>query len=147
MSIGEIATKPAVYCLPTNTIEQAARMMHEHDIGSLVVVDLDQRPVGVVTDRDLVVRGIAAGRALDTPVDNVMSHELVSISDHRDALDAATHMAVRGCRRLPVIDDTGKLVGIVTFDDLLARTGHTIEELTRVVAVEHAERAAPVSQA
>lgn len=147
MSIGEIATKPAVYCLPTNTIEHAARAMREHDVGCLVVVDLDQRPIGLVTDRDLVVRGIASGRPVATPIDSVMSHDLVSISADRDPLDAATHMATRGCRRLPVVDDAGKLVGIVTFDDLLARTAHTIDELTRVVSVEHAEHTAQVGGA
>lgn len=137
MSIGEIATKPAINCLSTTTIEQAARMMHEHDIGCLVVVDVDEHPIGLVTDRDLVVRGIAAGRALDAAVDEVASHELVAISEGRDPLDAATHMAIRGCRRLPVVDDAGRLTGIVTFDDLLARTGHTIDELTRVVTIVH----------
>lgn len=138
MSVGEIATKPVVHCLPTSSIEQAARMMREHDIGCLVVVDSDERPVGLVTDRDLVLRGIANGRAPDTTVEHVMSHEPASITHDRDALDAATQMAVRECRRLPVVDDTGRLIGIVTFDDLLARTGHTVDELTRVVSAERA---------
>lgn len=140
MDINGIASKPAVICLPTTQIAQVARMMREHDIGSVVVIDLDQRPVGIVTDRDLVIRGIAAERTLDAPVDDVMSHDPVTIAGERDTADAAHHMAERGCRRLPVVDDAGKVVGVVTLDDLLMRAGYTIDELARVVSVEGAGR-------
>jgi CBS domain-containing protein len=146
MDIAELASKPVVYCLPTNPIAQVARMMKEHDIGCVVVVDLEQRPVGVVTDRDLVVRGIGAERAGDDPIDDVMTHEPVTIAGRRDAIDAATHMAERECRRLPVVDDAGKLIGIVTLDDLLVRAGHTIDELSRVVSIERSGRAFRLSQ-
>lgn len=76
-----------------------------------------------------------------------MTHEPVTIASDRDAVDAARHMAERECRRLPVVDDAGKVVGIVTLDDLLIRAGYTIDELSRVASVERAGRTLRMQQA
>ena len=121
MDVGEVASKPVVACQPTATMAQAGRLMREHDIGCVVVVDEEQHPVGIVTDRDLVVRGVANERPPDATVAEVMSHEPVTISSDRDTTEAATHMATRQCRRLP---------------DLLMRADHTLDEISRLVSSE-----------
>ena len=140
MSIATAITTPAVVCLPTADITQVARMMHEHDIGCVVIVDLDQRPVGIVTDRDLVTRALASGRARTTAVSDVMSRDPATITLDHDTVDAARQMADHECRRLPVINPTGQVVGVITFDDLILRAGHTLDELNRIVTVERAGR-------
>ena len=138
MECDVIGTTPAITCGPDMPVEQVGRLMREHNTGYVVVVDAGRRPVGVVTDRDLVLRVLAAGLPATVPVDGAMTHEPVTISVRKDSEDAARHMAQRGCRRLPTIDDDGRVVGVVTFDDLLLRAGHTLEELTRLVEVEQA---------
>ena len=136
MDVGEVASKPVVACQPTATMAQAGRLMREHDIGCVVVVDEEQHPVGIVTDRDLVVRGVANERPPDATVAEVMSHEPVTISSDRDTTEAATHMATRQCRRLPVVDDRGHVVGVIAMDDLLMRADHTLDEISRLVSSE-----------
>jgi CBS domain-containing protein len=103
-----------------HTVLRAARLMREKNVGSVVVLDEEGRPVGMVTDRDLAVKGLAEGKSSDTPVDEIMSHPVYAVS--RDALvfDTLREMARRHVHRMPVIDSkTKELVGVVTAEDAL----------------------------
>lgn len=103
-----------------HTVLRAARIMREKDLGSVVVVDEQGRPVGMLTDRDLAVKVLAEGKSPETPVDEVMSHPVFAVS--RDALvfDTLREMARRHVHRMPVIDsETKALVGIVTAENAL----------------------------
>lgn len=104
---------------PQNTIYDAAILMTEHDFGFLPVVD-DQNSsklLGVLTDRDLVVRGYAEKHPGSAPVSEVMSAALVTIAPDRNAEEAADLMATHQIRRLPVVDQ-GRLIGVVALGDL-----------------------------
>lgn len=100
----------------TETLRQAAREMVEHDVGALVV-HAGRRAIGVVTDRDLVVRGLAAGLGTDATVQQVTNGKVIAVG-HTDLVeDAFEAMHAAGVRRVPVLDgDT--LVGLLTFGDL-----------------------------
>ena len=104
-------------------ISEAARLMRDHDIGLLAVVDAgDLR--GVVTDRDLVVRCVAAGMT-DGPVASVLSSDVICLGVDDDADDAEKRMSKNNVRRLPVLDG-GKLVGMVSVGDLAVRSNEKL---------------------
>src|SRR5579885_2222276 len=111
---------PTVYTVtPDTTVVEAAFLMASRRVGDLVVVE-NMVPVGMVTDRDLVVRVLAAG--LDgraTTVRAIMSHPLVTITLEQDLGAAVALMAEQGIRRLPIVDEAGRLASILTLDDLL----------------------------
>ena len=104
--------------LPTSsTLSDAAREMHDRDIGSVIVTE-NGSICGIVTDRDIVVRGIAQGmNPIDTPLSRVCSRELATLSPEQELDDAVNLMRERGIRRLPVEED-GRPVGIVSLGDL-----------------------------
>jgi CBS domain-containing protein len=112
------------------TVWQAAERMHQRAVGTLVVIDGDKKPVGIVTDRDLVERVLA--KLLDpgaTNVGQVMTRAPETVSE-QDAIEhAITVMRRERCRRLPVVDDNGQLVGLLSLDDVLQLLA---EELTSV---------------
>ena len=145
MGFAQMERRSVVTCTPSAPCHQAARLMAEHGVGSVVVVDDGGRPAGIVTDRDLALRLVARERSPDTPVEEVMSAEPATISAEASDVDAARQMAVRGCRRLPVIDPvTGVVVGLVTLDDLLLGSAETVDQVIRVLSHERAAGAAVV---
>lgn len=120
--LNDIATVAVVVAEPETTAFAVAQMMRTHHVGALVVVDAlhKSRPVGIVTDRDLVLALMAEG--LDPAVftaGDIMSVELVTASPDMDVMDAVQLMRSNRLRRLVVADDKGRLVGIVTMEDLL----------------------------
>lgn len=135
-----IAGKPAVTCPDTAPLSQVARLMSEHTIGAVVVLDSDQHLAGIVTDRDLAVRGLGQEFAADAPVRDVMSHEVVSVHQSASSLDAVRQMANRDCRRLPILDDHGSVVGVVALDDIMRAESAVTEQIQRLLGVERAER-------
>ena len=103
-----------------HTVLRAARLMREKGLGSVVVVDEQGRPVGMLTDRDLAVKVLGEGKSPETPVDEVMSHPVFAVS--RDALvfDTLREMARHHVHRMPVINsETKELIGIVTAENAL----------------------------
>ena len=116
------------------TASDVARKMESDDVGSVVVMDGDQ-PVGIVTDRDLVVRVMALGRdPASTPIGDVMSSPLTTIADDAEPAEAAALIRATKLRRLGVVDGNQKLVGILTFDDLVHYYGRTQSDLADAVA-------------
>jgi CBS domain-containing protein len=130
--LSELATCPAVTCRDTATVKQAAAAMAEADIGFMVVVDGTGKPVGVLTDRDIVVRAVARGREQSTVAD-VMTRHPVCVRNAATVGEAAQLMADRECRRLGVIDDAGALIGVLSLDDLLRVAGDELGEIARAV--------------
>jgi CBS domain-containing protein len=128
----ELATCPAVTCPRTASVVEAARIMTEADVGFLVVVDAGDRPVGVVTDRDIVVRAVAPGRHHAT-VGDVMTRHPVCVRDHATVTEAAQRMADRQCRRLALTDEDGRITGVLSLDDLLRVAGDELGEIARAV--------------
>lgn len=122
MRVEKAMTKSVFTCLPHQTLEQAARTMWEADVGCLVVIDDDRRPVGVITDRDIAMAAYTQGVALrEALVSSAMSQRVVSVGPEARLGEVEGLMQTERVRRLPVVDSSGKLVGIVTLGDL-ART-------------------------
>lgn len=126
----DFATATVAVAEPETTALVAAQLMRQHHVGALVVVDAleKSRPLGILTDRDLVLGLMAEG--LDPEIftaGDIMSTELVLASPEMDAMDAVQLMRNNRLRRLVIVDDAGRLVGIVTMEDVL-------ELLTRELA-------------
>ena len=115
MRISDVMTEAAVTDRPGDTLAQAARKMWQQQTGSLLVLEGNEL-LGIVTERD-VLKAVATGIALDTPVSDVMSKELITVGPGTSLREAAGIMTDKWIRHLPVLDD-GKLVGIVSQRDL-----------------------------
>ncbi len=107
---------------PGTTAQEAARLMKSENVGSIPVVEGD-RLAGIVTDRDLALGIVAGGKSLDTSVGEIASRNLVTIDPEQSVEEAARLMGEHQLRRLPVVEEDGKLVGIVAQADV-AQAGH-----------------------
>jgi CBS domain-containing protein len=117
MRISERMTRNVELAAPGQTIAEAARLMANLDVGALPVGEND-RLVGMITDRDIVVRGLAQGRSVDTPIRDVMSSEIRYCYEDQSLEDVARNMADIQVRRLPVLNRDKRLVGIVSLGDI-----------------------------
>ena len=120
MRIGEIMTNEVKLLSPDDSIQQAACRMRDEDIGSLPVASAD-RLVGYVTDRDLVVRSLAVGMKLSTPVREVMTERLLYCFEDDEVEAVAQNMAKNQVRRLPVLTREKRLCGIVSLGDIATK--------------------------
>ena len=119
-------------------MQGAALLMRKHHVGDLIVIDGaggQAVPVGIVTDRDIVVSVIALG--LDPAglqVDDIMSDDLLTCREDDDVYETIEHMRLRGIRRVPVVNGAGGLTGIVSVDDLLEFLAEEMGDLSRISA-------------
>ncbi|HTI56967.1 MAG TPA: CBS domain-containing protein [Verrucomicrobiae bacterium] len=122
--LGKICTKPVVTASAQMTVDQAARAMRSKNVGALVVVNAG-RPVGMLTDRDIVVEVVARGMdPEEVRVGDVMVKKPVTIRQDLGIFDAARTFAKTGVRRLPVVTASGVLVGVITMDDVVMLLGN-----------------------
>lgn len=118
MIISEVMTRDVRIVSPDDTLESAAQLMEEQDFGSLPVAEND-RLVGMVTDRDIAIRAVARGLIpRESTVREIMSAEIKYVYEDESVRDVATVMGDVQVRRLPVLDRTKRLVGIVSLGDL-----------------------------
>jgi CBS domain-containing protein len=129
MNVGELMHTPPIVCDTKRTLGEVARLMGERDVGCVMVVDEVGELAGVVTDRDLALRGIGEERSADVTVDGVMTRNVATVSPHAPIETAAATMTKRGVRRLPVVEDDGTLHGMVTLDDLIRHLGTTADAI------------------
>jgi CBS domain-containing protein len=122
MKVSEAMTKDVRIASPKQTMQEAARMMAEIDAGALPVGEND-RLVGMITDRDIAIRGVAKGLPPDTPVGEVMSPEVMYCFENDDVDGVAHNMAEIQVRRLPVLNGDKRLVGIVSLADIAIAEG------------------------
>lgn len=122
MRVADCCTRSVAIAPPEETIEKAVARLAESRIGTLIVVDGSRRPLGIVTDRDLALRGL--GKGLDphrTRLEQVMTAPVVWVHEDHELEAALEEMARLVVRRLPVVDHHSELVGILTLDDALLR--------------------------
>lgn len=123
MNLAELCNREVVIIEPDEPVIEAAKLMRQYHVGDLVVVEKRQGesfPVGILTDRDIVIEIVAAEVGLETvTVGDVMSTELVTVNQTETIGDAIMLMRREGVRRLPVVNDQGSLEGIVTVDDAI----------------------------
>ena len=128
----EAARKQPVTITPDSTVTQAAALMDRSAVGALVVVEPDGRPVGIVTDRDLVVRALAHRCDPEARVDSAMSTDLITLAPDADLRDALEVFEEHPIRRLPLVE-AGRLAGMVTMDDLVVDLASDLGRLTRPI--------------
>jgi CBS domain-containing protein len=145
-NIGEICNRRVVIAGRETTVAEAAKLMRQHHVGSIVIVEqvngARRLPVGIVTDRDVVVEVVAP--ELDArviTVGDIMVPELVTARETEGVLETMEIMRHKGVRRLPIVGAEGELVGIVTIDDLLEILAEEMSELAKIVAREQAREA------
>jgi CBS domain-containing protein len=126
MRVSEAMTRNVRLCTPGQTIREVASMMAEIDAGSMPVGEND-RLIGMITDRDIAIRAVAAGKSPETPVREVMSEHIHYCFDDEEIDDVAQNMGDIKVRRLPVVNRDKRLVGILSLGDV-ARTegGETV---------------------
>ena len=117
MKVSDVMTRDVQTVTPDQTAREAANFMLSADAGSIPVTEGD-RLIGMITDRDIAVRGIAKGHGPETPVRELMTNDLVILSIDDNVEDAAAKMSSSQVRRLPVVDQDERLCGIVSLGDL-----------------------------
>ena len=142
MNAGEICNREVVVAYPNGALSEAAKLMRDYHVGSLVVVvdRLSERvPVGILTDRDLTLAVIAKGLdPRDVDVAHVMSTDLLTVREEDSITDVLRLMRERGVRRVPVLTHDGALAGIVTIDDLLDIVVEQLGDLVHAITREQA---------
>ncbi len=135
MKVSDCMTRDVQLGDPDMTLREAARLMAECDSGVLPIGEND-RLVGMLTDRDIAIRGVAQGKGPDAQVRDVMSRDVRWCYEDEDVGDALRRLADEQIRRLPVLSRAKRLVGIITMGDLAAatepvRTGRTLSAISR----------------
>ncbi len=142
MPIERLLRRPVATLPPDATCAEAAALLRDENIGCVVVADADGRPTGLVTDRDLVVRVMAAGRDPEKlALRQIMSGEPVFLGDERGLGHVVATMRDQGVRRIPVVDAQGRLEGLLALDDLLIVLAEELSGLAETVRREIAPRA------
>ena len=121
-TVQEAMTSNPTAITPDTTVQEAARVMKTEDVGALPIVE-DGRLTCVVTDRDLAIRGLAEGTSPETPVRDIASKDVATIDPQQSLEEAARMMAEHQVRRLPVVEEDGRLVGMLAQADV-AKAGH-----------------------
>ena len=126
MKISEIMTAEVRCVRPDNTLEEAAGLMRKLDVGAVPVCGDNDKLVGMLTDRDIVVRAVADGRPSSTAVQDVLSPGVIYAFENQDVDDAVHVMERYQIRRLPVISTEKRLVGITSLGDVATHAGHSL---------------------
>lgn len=138
MTVGEICSREVVIVYRDEDLISAAKLMRQYHVGDVVVVEeRDGRriPVGILTDRDIVVKVIAQElEPRHLTIAEVMTAGVETISELEEILPTAERMRTLGIRRLPVVDDAGALIGIVTMDDLIDLLAQELCDLAAIAA-------------
>ncbi len=146
VTVRDLATTQVVTVQPGTTLAECAQIMRNQHVGSVIVVaDKGRRdqPVGIVTDRDIVIETVAV--ALDAKTltaGDVMATPLATVAESDDILDALAKMRERGVRRLPVVDAQGTLAGIIAVDNLLEALAEQLDSVVRVIKAEQTKETA-----
>ncbi|MCE5298530.1 MAG: CBS domain-containing protein [Methanoregulaceae archaeon] len=121
---------------PDATVQFVAGLMREKNIGCVVVTD-DHRPVGIVTDRDIALR--SASRYAEPEmalIESIMTRDLRTIRKDTGIFDAIQEMKTSGVRRMPIVDSGGRLVGLLTVDDLIRLLAREMADIARIIGKE-----------
>ncbi len=146
MKASEIMTPSPRTCTPQSSVQDVARLMQEADTGVIPVVESEgsQRLVGLVTDRDLALRVLAQGRGADARVSEAMSAEVAGVRPDDSVKEVRRLMEERQVRRIPVCDEQGRCLGIISQADLALdddvsdkQVGKTVEAISQPSQVRH----------
>lgn len=130
-------TREVVTVAPADSLADVASAMEKHNVGAVVVAN-QQRPVGIITDRDVALAVVARGLPSETPAQEVMTCPVTTLKQSDGIFKATKQIRESAARRLPVVDDLGRLVGIVSVDDLMLLLGREMNNLTQGIRPEMA---------
>jgi len=133
-TIAEVMTTDVEVVRPEETLRDAARAMADLDVGSLPVCD-GRRMIGMVTDRDITIRGVAEGKGPDAPVRDVMTDDVVWCTDTDSVDEVLQQMSDAQVRRIPVVDRDRQLVGIVALGDIALEEDDDVDETLRDISM------------
>jgi CBS domain-containing protein len=136
MSLGNLCRREIICVDLGTTVKEAVRLIGEKNVGCVVVIGSD-KPVGMLTDRDIVLRIINKG--LDpqrTTVDNVMSKDIVALREDMGLFEALEQVKGKSIRRFPIVDANGALKGIMTLDDIIFLLGKEMADVSSIIEKE-----------
>lgn len=140
MLAGEYCSRDVVIIGMTDTVMQAAKLMREHHVGDVLVVALNngkRTPVGILTDRDIVVDVLAKYENFnDLIIQDIVTNKLITVYEKDDLMIAIKKMRLNGVRRIPVVNSIGELVGILSVDDILDVITEQLMDIGQLFAVE-----------
>ena len=140
MSVGRICVREVDTAEVSESVQAAADRMHARNVGTLIVLDALQKPLGIVTDRDLAIRVVAKGRdPFTTTVGDVMTMSPRSILENMPIEQAISLMRHGPFRRLPVVDHNDRLVGLLSIDDVLDLLAEEFREIGALLKAERPE--------
>jgi CBS domain-containing protein len=140
MPVKDVCVRSVVHVNRDTTIQEAALLMRQHHVGDLIVADADhdgRRPVGIITDRDIVLSVVAP--KLDASVitvSDVMGDDLVTCREDMGVSEVIHKMRTRGVRRMPIVSERGDLVGVVSIDDVIELLAEELSEVSKLIARE-----------
>ena len=126
MTISDVMTKSVISVDASMTINETAKLMEDAKVGAVIVIE-NNKPVGIVTDRDFAVKVAAHAYQISTPIKQIMSSPIFSINSDETVRAASDLMHDRGVRKIPVIDN-GNIVGIITATDIVNLLSVSVEE-------------------
>ncbi len=136
MSLTTLMSKDITSLPLKATVSDAAKFMTDMNVGSVIVME-DDSPSGLVTDRDIVAKVIAQGKDPNTvKISEIMVSPVVTISEDKDIVDVTQLMSTHGIRRLPVVDTSGKVVGVISLDDILVLLGKEMQNIASALKIE-----------
>ena len=135
MNLGELFTKEVVTADPSDSIAEVAEKMAKRHVGTVVITE-GEKPVGIITDRDVALAVGARGVARKDPISRIMTFPVTTISHKEGILTATRLMRADSTRRLPIVDDARRVIGLVSVDDLLVLLGVEIGNLSEAIAPE-----------
>jgi CBS domain-containing protein len=132
VKIKSVFAKPVVHLGPKTTLQKVAQVMKERNVGAVVVTE-QERPVGIVTDRDIALALCERGFSREEPVQQVMTTPVETLQEDEGIHDATRKMLDLGVRRLPVVNGSAHLFGLVSLDDLLLLISRELNEMAEGV--------------
>ena len=135
MSVGDLAPENVVTVEPDTSISDAVDKLESENVGALIVTD-DDEPAGIVTDRDVALAVNDQENVASESVQSIMTEDPVTLREDDDPMEISRTIGEKNVRRIPVVDDDGKLTGIVTLDDLVATIGEQLENVSDTIEAQ-----------
>lgn len=137
MTVGRLCVRDVDTADPNETVQTAAERMHSRNVGTLVVLDRAEKPIGLITDRDLTIRVLADGRdGRHVTIDEVMTHDIRAVDEDCPVEAALEAMRAGPYRRVPVVNKKGKLVGLLSIDDVIDLLADEFQSIRRLINKE-----------
>ncbi|QLG62787.1 CBS domain-containing protein [Halorarum salinum] len=138
MPVGHLGPDDVVTEGRDDTLGDVAETLDSEGVGAAVIAE-DNEPVGIVTDRDIALSVTDGDDIAERPVEDVMTNDPVTLREDEEAIEIARTIGEHNVRRIPVVDDSGDLTGIVTHDDVVATVGEQLDEIADTIEVQSPE--------